>query len=104
MADQIYLDEPYLSIKGFVSDIKLRDDILIGLPKFHFVDPDGREWRIRQNRLRILRVGGYRWRIECWTDSRWSLRAFAPTRKLAQDRMTRLWASESTPKALAPTK
>jgi len=62
------------------------------LPKFNFRDSLGIEWRVRRGRYRWPSM---RWRIEQWTDARWLLRAFAPTRNVAQERMTTLWARDN---------
>jgi hypothetical protein len=71
------------------------------VPKFNFHDPSGAPWRIR--RWQPDRSGLLRWRIEQHTGTRWQLRAVAPTRKVAQERMTNLWAREENSRAVQST-
>jgi hypothetical protein len=63
------------------------------VPKFNFRDASDVEWRIRQRKRGYThRAPSIRWRIEQRIGEVWRLRAVAPTRKQAQERMTRLWA------------
>jgi hypothetical protein len=60
------------------------------MPKFNFRDSEGREWRIRRER-RNFPIAHWRWRIEQRTGPQWVVRAAAPTRKLAIERMKAFW-------------
>jgi hypothetical protein len=62
------------------------------VPKFTFRDWQGMEWRIRRGQS--LRSPTFRWRIEQRREARWVLRALAPTRKLAKERMGTIWNRE----------
>lgn len=62
------------------------------VPKFAFRDAQDTEWRIR--RRQVLRSPIFRWRVEEKTPDRWVLRAWAPTRKVALERMAKIWARQ----------